>query len=254
MKQHKQWQGAMVGVLASFVISSAAWAGDPTENRLPDWGDYGAKTIDFTNVAINYKAGKRRWGRQRAGSFFGHSQSNSPWSNASVEPSTFSLNSLHDGYDNVAFDGDMIIDAKISAKGRLNTRNSKFGIFSNDPMFEGPVVNYDCGRRGCRSGVLVYGGELTDFGWSGSQGILEFEIGNLSGWAWDQWESSSRDGATSKEHLFLDIGKFNLNGRDSIKSFNTVANGFAVVPVPAAVWLFGSGLIGLIGFARRKRT
>jgi hypothetical protein len=24
------------------------------------------------------------------------------------------------------------------------------------------------------------------------------------------------------------------------------------VPVPAAVWLFGSGLIGLVGFARRK--
>lgn len=27
-----------------------------------------------------------------------------------------------------------------------------------------------------------------------------------------------------------------------------------VVPVPAAVWLFGSGLIGLAGIARRKRT
>ena len=27
----------------------------------------------------------------------------------------------------------------------------------------------------------------------------------------------------------------------------------AVIPVPAAVWLFGSGLLGLIGFARRKR-
>ncbi|MFV2004950.1 MAG: VPLPA-CTERM sorting domain-containing protein [Gammaproteobacteria bacterium] len=26
----------------------------------------------------------------------------------------------------------------------------------------------------------------------------------------------------------------------------------AVVPVPAAVWLFGSGLIGLVGLARRK--
>ena len=26
----------------------------------------------------------------------------------------------------------------------------------------------------------------------------------------------------------------------------------SVVPVPAAVWLFGSGLIGLIGVARRK--
>jgi hypothetical protein len=27
----------------------------------------------------------------------------------------------------------------------------------------------------------------------------------------------------------------------------------AVVPVPAAVWLFGSGLIGLVGIARRKK-
>ena len=27
-----------------------------------------------------------------------------------------------------------------------------------------------------------------------------------------------------------------------------------VVPVPAAVWLFGSGLIGLVGVARRKRA
>ncbi|TCK19498.1 putative secreted protein [Thiogranum longum] len=28
----------------------------------------------------------------------------------------------------------------------------------------------------------------------------------------------------------------------------------AVVPVPAAVWLFGSGLIGLVGLARRKKA
>jgi hypothetical protein len=28
----------------------------------------------------------------------------------------------------------------------------------------------------------------------------------------------------------------------------------AVIPVPAAVWLFGSGLIGLIGIARRKEV
>jgi len=28
----------------------------------------------------------------------------------------------------------------------------------------------------------------------------------------------------------------------------------SVVPVPAAVWLFGSGLIGLVGFSRRKKA
>jgi hypothetical protein len=29
---------------------------------------------------------------------------------------------------------------------------------------------------------------------------------------------------------------------------------FTIVPVPATVWLFGSGLLGLIGIARRKKT
>lgn len=28
----------------------------------------------------------------------------------------------------------------------------------------------------------------------------------------------------------------------------------AVVPIPAAIWLFGSGLLGLIGLSRRKQT
>lgn len=32
----------------------------------------------------------------------------------------------------------------------------------------------------------------------------------------------------------------------------SVTYSYAVVPVPAAVWLFGSGLIGLIGIARKK--
>ncbi len=31
-------------------------------------------------------------------------------------------------------------------------------------------------------------------------------------------------------------------------------NQVTVVPVPTAVWLFGSGLIGLVGFAKRKRN
>ena len=33
----------------------------------------------------------------------------------------------------------------------------------------------------------------------------------------------------------------------------STVNAYSVVPVPAAVWLFGSGLIGLVGLARRKK-
>lgn len=37
----------------------------------------------------------------------------------------------------------------------------------------------------------------------------------------------------------------------SVLNFNGVVS---VVPVPAAVWLFGSGLLGLVGMARRKKS
>jgi len=34
----------------------------------------------------------------------------------------------------------------------------------------------------------------------------------------------------------------------------TVVSSFSAVPIPAAVWLFGSGLLGLAGIARRKKA
>jgi hypothetical protein len=37
-------------------------------------------------------------------------------------------------------------------------------------------------------------------------------------------------------------------------SFGTAPETLVGVPIPAAVWLFGSGLLGLIGIARRKST
>ena len=43
-------------------------------------------------------------------------------------------------------------------------------------------------------------------------------------------------------HVYLDDGSTGF------------AFGGTVVPVPAAVWLFGSGLLGLIGVARRKKV
>jgi hypothetical protein len=41
-------------------------------------------------------------------------------------------------------------------------------------------------------------------------------------------------------------------GNNSIYSIDLVTASSTVVPVPAAVWLFGSGLLGLVGVARRK--
>jgi hypothetical protein len=48
---------------------------------------------------------------------------------------------------------------------------------------------------------------------------------------------------------FLSVARFQSTGPDGEYS-----DWVGAVPVPAAVWLFGSGLLGLVGVARKKRT
>jgi len=50
-----------------------------------------------------------------------------------------------------------------------------------------------------------------------------------------------------------DVYFFNPYAREVVIDGITVS-GPTVIPVPAAVWLFGSGLLGLVGIARRKKT
>jgi hypothetical protein len=61
------------------------------------------------------------------------------------------------------------------------------------------------------------------------------------------------------EHITY-IGEAPEGAEITIQSVNPSPSGtvvfaeVATVPVPAAVWLFGSGLIGLVGLARRKKA
>ncbi len=45
-----------------------------------------------------------------------------------------------------------------------------------------------------------------------------------------------------------------ISGDLSDENLGTILYEFSVVPVPAAVWLFGTALIGLIGFGKRRRS
>jgi len=53
------------------------------------------------------------------------------------------------------------------------------------------------------------------------------------------------------EDVFFDV--FRDQRVNTVGSYLVVGTP-TTVPVPAAVWLFGSGLIGLVGFARRKKA
>ena len=52
----------------------------------------------------------------------------------------------------------------------------------------------------------------------------------------------------------LHINDFYLGDGDKIGVSKVELYGVSAVPIPAAVWLFGSGLLGLVGVARRKKA
>ena len=82
----------------------------------------------------------------------------------------------------------------------------------------------------------------TYFDWSVNAGIPVLAIFDCVG-------TNAGDACTGVPGYPMQVGPF--PGQNPV--FNgTVAAG--VVPVPAAVWLFGSGLLGLAGVARRKRA
>jgi len=94
-------------------------------------------------------------------------------------------------------------------------------------------------------------------------------VANYTGFFVDNNNNGVPDNGIDTSIFFMDIdlADFNFLGVDPLAKFRMDISGYsavpsligaypasmAPVPVPAAVWLFGSGLIGLVGVARRKK-
>ena len=69
-------------------------------------------------------------------------------------------------------------------------------------------------------------------------------------WGAGYYGDSSYSLQSSPDTYLINFDGQGADGSD--KSGSTLAVDLAPIPVPAAVWLFGSGLIGLVGVARRR--
>jgi hypothetical protein len=206
------------------------WSAVPLENTLdPIYYDkiVHVPRIDMTNINLNYVAGK-----DGSGKFSGVSTSSSV------------LTLVKNTTTSTVFSGSFKLNADISSRGTFNS--GSFSFKSSDPMF-----NFGVDKKGHAINGNVFSGKLTSFGWSDSRGFLEFGTSNFTGWACAQgW-------CTTAERLWFNTASGSLGLPDSINKIKnwsaTGASGSAVIPVPAAVWLLGSGLMGLAGVARRKK-
>lgn len=108
------------------------------------------------------------------------------------------------------------------------------GDFSIEFRYES--IDWTTGDASGGTGGL--GGTVSRAGWSSGNGADFFELSE-----------------SGNQSLMLDLENRSNVGTAGLYTFDVV-NGVTLpeVPIPAAVWLFGSGLIGLIGIARRKKA
>jgi len=121
-----------------------------------------------------------------------------------------------------------------------------------DTGYSGSASQYSMGFGGTTDGTLgftfLYGTANQEF-----VGDVMSTVSGITGAGQTGAFGSETSAAvnTSDPYSLTILATIEHTGANQITSFDAIAT---PVPVPAAVWLFGSGLLGLVGVARRRRA
>lgn len=103
-------------------------------------------------------------------------------------------------------------------------------------------ANTSCGKANCDIDVVMVW-DVTDNG-----------NGTYSYFSTDGIATNPANPDGVRGYGMLDGGFVGFNANFDFDAPVSAADAVSAVPVPAAVWLFGSGLLGLVGVARRKKA
>ena len=135
------------------------------------------------------------------------------------------------------YNGGTFLLAPESRNENANTKPWAFATSLTSAVTDPAFHNFTAGTN--LPFQLIY---LTD----NSDGTYDFAINFTS-------RISSSNGDAGSNSFDGQVARWRLEGCASTTGTACVISAASAVPVPAAVWLFGSGLLGLVGVARRKR-
>lgn len=131
------------------------------------------------------------------------------------------------------------------------TAPNPWSLTAGDTITASGTFTADLGAIGSETGTVIFGGgDTMTIDLLNGQFLTEADdIGGIS---------LSFAGGSLTDFVFID-GGFEFNSNFTFfDDFGTLfgewtSSELVAVPVPAAVWLFGSGLIALVGVRRRKK-
>ena len=96
---------------------------------------------------------------------------------------------------------------------------------------------------------IPMGGDAVNFGTTGLPGELNSGLALMT-----CSTASCSDSSTFTLDFLSQVPKGDASGFGGVTYAYSAVGQVSAVPVPAAAWLFGSGLVGLVGVARRKKA